>query len=203
MKPRSDRSRSVGRCVRLLLPFTLLFAACTDAPLPKPRGYFRLDLPPVSYQPWSGSCPFAAERPAYAQMIDRSRGGAMDADTACWTSMRFEQQRATVFMTYRHIRNDLPELINDAHAFKDKHEAKAVRIRTEQVVRGSARVYGDVFVVEGDVASPMVFYLTDSTTHFLYGSLYFDTRPNADSLAPVSARIRDDLRHFVHTLNWR
>lgn len=127
----------------------------------------------------------------------------MDADTACWTSMRFETQRATVFMTFRRVHDDLPELINDAHAFKDKHEAKAVKIRTEHVVRDSARVFGDLFVVEGDVASPMVFYLTDSTAHFLYGSLYFDSRPNADSLAPVSARIRDDVRHFANTLSWR
>lgn len=193
----------MGTAARVFLPALLLLAACSDDPLPKPRGYFRLDLPAASYQPWSGACPFSAEKPAYASMIDRSREGMMDADTACWTSMRFEHQKATVFMTYRRIQNDLPELIDDAHAFKDKHEAKAVKIRTELVLRDSARVFGDLFVVEGDVASPMVFYLTDSTKHFLYGSLYFDSRPNADSLSPVSARIRDDVRHFARTLNWR
>ncbi len=187
----------------LLLLAGLLLVGCTSDSVPKPRGYPRLDLPSISYRPWTGACPFTAETPAYANMIERSRDGVLPSDTVCWTSMRFDQQRATVFMTYRRIADDLPELINDAHSFKDKHEAKAARIRTEQVLRDSARVFGDLFVVEGDAASPMVFYLTDSTTHFLYGSLYFDSRPNGDSLAPVSARLRDDIRHFVGTLRWK
>lgn len=181
----------------------LLLAGCAGDSFPKPRGYPRLDLPPISYRPWTGGCPYAAETPAYANMIERSREGSAPSDTVCWSSMRFDQQRATVFMTYRRIQHDLAELINDAHSFKDKHEAKAARIRTEQVLRESARVFGDLFVVDGDAASPMVFYLTDSTTHFLYGSLYFDSRPNGDSLAPVSDRLRDDIRHFAGTLKWR
>ena len=49
----------------------------------------------------------------------------------------------------------------------------------------------------------MVFYLTDSTSNFLYGALYFDARPNADSLAPVTERLRTDVRHFAATLAWR
>jgi hypothetical protein len=49
----------------------------------------------------------------------------------------------------------------------------------------------------------MVFYLTDSTDNFLYGALYFDARPNADSLAPVTDRIRSDMRHMIATLAWQ
>jgi hypothetical protein len=32
--------------------------------------------------------------------------------------------------------------------------------------------------------------------------LYFDVRPNADSLAPVTERIRQDMRHMIGTLHW-
>jgi gliding motility-associated lipoprotein GldD len=97
------------------------------------------------------------------------------------------------------------ELIEDAHDFQGQARSQsAVRIRSQtHVERDSARVFGTLFSVDGDVASPMVFYLTDSTTRFLYGSLYFDARPNADSLAPVTKRIREDLRHFAETLAWK
>ena len=91
-------------------------------------------------------------------------------------------------MTWRQVHGDLPELIEDAHAFKAKHEQMATRIKTDEVLRDSARVFGSLFSVDGNVASPMVFYLTDSTSNFLYGALYFDVRPNADSLAPVTER---------------
>jgi gliding motility-associated lipoprotein GldD len=100
------------------------------------------------------------------------------------------------------VHGDLGRLVRDAHDLKATHEPKATRIANEHVVRDSARVFGTLFDLEGDVASPMIFYLTDSTDHFLYGALYFNARPNADSLAPVTDRLRKDLRHFVGTLAW-
>ncbi len=187
-----------------LLPFLLLLcSSCTYEKVPRPRGYPRLDLPEVAYTPWRGTCPFTAEVPTYALALEKPGTTPAIADTACFMTLRFPGQRADVFLTCRKIEGDLPQLINDAHDFKDKHEAKAARIRSERIERDPARVFGTLFSVEGDVASPMVFYLTDSTTRFLYGSLYFDARPNADSLAPVTERIREDLRHFAGTLRWR
>jgi gliding motility-associated lipoprotein GldD len=94
-------------------------------------------------------------------------------------------------------------LIQDAHGFKNTHQALAAKVTHQRVLRDSARVFGTVFNVEGDVASPMVFYLTDSTSNFLYGALYFDKRPNADSLAPVTARLRSDMQRMIATLAWK
>lgn len=128
---------------------------------------------------------------------------AGEAEGACWSNLVFPGQRAVVNMTWRQIKGDLPELIEDAHAFKAKHEQMATRIKTEEVLRDSARVFGTLFSVDGNVASPMVFYLTDSSSNFLYGALYFDVRPNADSLAPVTERIRADIQRFAKSLHWQ
>ncbi|MCC6655046.1 MAG: hypothetical protein IT231_07750, partial [Flavobacteriales bacterium] len=191
------RLMAPGLC---LLTFALI--SCSDDPIPKPRGQLRLDLPDTAYTQWSGHCPFTAEVPVYAFALEKPGTTAASGDTVCGVTLRFPGQRASVFLTCRKVSGDLSELINDAHAFKDKHEAKAARIRPERVERADARVYGTLFDVEGDVASPMLFYLTDSTTRFLYGALYFDTHPNADSLKPVTDRIREDLRRFAQTLHW-
>ena len=199
----SSSLRSATGYCHCLLPPLLLLSSCTDDPIPKPRGYPRLDLPEQTYSSWSGACPFVVEVPPYALMLDKPGTTPAIADTACYLTMRFPGQRANVFLTCRKIQGDLRQLIEDAHAFKDKHEAMAARIRSERIERDSARVFGTLFDVEGNVASPMVFYLTDSTTRFLYGSLYFDARPNGDSLEPVTGRIREDLRHFAQTLSWR
>lgn len=180
----------------------LLLASCADDPFPKPRGYFRIELPADSARTSASHCPFTAEVPVYASLVKGTGTGGEDGGT-CWTDMLFPGQRATVHMTWRRIKGDLPELINDAHEFKAKHEAVATRIRTEEVLRDSARVFGTLFAVDGNVASPMVFYLTDSTSNFLYGALYFDVRPNADSLAPVTDRVRTDIRRFARTLRWQ
>lgn len=209
MKRRSEPQPTVSQWSLVAILGVVILTSCSGTTIPKPRGYPRLDLPDTGYTTWSGACPFNTEVPDYARMVVHQKAhaegslGTDAADTACWTSLRFPGQRATVFMTYRRIAEDLPELIDDAHDFKNKHEAKAARINSIRVLRPEAHVFGTLFEVDGDVASPLVFYLTDSTTHFLYGSLYFDVRPNADSLQPVTDRIRADIRHFADQLNWR
>ena len=106
-------------------------------------------------------------------------------------------------LTWSPVNNDLQAMIEDAHTFKRTHQAKAAKINSERILNDSARVFGTMFDIEGDVASPFVFYVTDSTKNFLYGTLYFDNRPNADSLAPVTQRLRADLRHMLTTLRWQ
>lgn len=188
---------------KVLLPaLILLFAGCATDPVPKPHGYFRLDLPPRSSRPLAVACPFTAQGPAYARLLPAKGTGNSDPGV-CWCDLVFPGQRAVVNMTWRRVNGDLPELIEDAHAFKAKHEQMATRIRTEDVLLDSTRVFGTLFNVDGDVASPMVFYLTDSVHNFLYGALYFDVRPNADSLAPVTERLRADLRDFALHLRWQ
>lgn len=211
------RRQAAARSMRALLPavtrllpaalclllLQMLLANCTSDPIPKPHGYFRIDLPPDSAHHAAAPCPFAATIPSYARLTTGTGPGQVAGmGTTCWADLVFPGQRAVVHMTWRRIQNDLPELVHDAHEFKEKHQAMASRIRTEEVLRDSARVFGTLFDVEGNVASPLVFYLTDSTSNFLYGALYFDVRPNADSLAPVTGRIRSDIRRMAATLQW-
>jgi gliding motility-associated lipoprotein GldD len=64
-------------------------------------------------------------------------------------------------------------------------------------------VYGILYEITGNAASPIQFIVTDSTRHFLRGSLYFNNTPNADSIAPVTAYIESDIRHLIESVNWK
>lgn len=182
---------------RSALVFVALCAACSADPTPKPHGYFRIDLPKQEYTAWTDSSTLAAELPAYAKV-----GVRRTKDDARWFDVRFREMRATIHLTWSPLNGDLQNLIEDAHTFKRTHQAKAAKIQSERFLNDSTRVYGSLFEIEGNVASPMVFYVTDSTENFLYGALYFDVRPNADSLAPVTQRLRSDMRHMLATLRW-
>ncbi|MCR5455573.1 MAG: hypothetical protein K6F33_11355, partial [Bacteroidales bacterium] len=64
-------------------------------------------------------------------------------------------------------------------------------------------VYGLLYGIKGNVASPLQFYITDSTRHFLRGSLYFNCSPNKDSLAPSVEFVRQDIERLFETLIWK
>ena len=84
-----------------------------------------------------------------------------------------------------------------------KHIAKASGMNEETFSNPDRRVFGSVFNVKGNAASSLQFYVTDSTKHFVRGSLYFYAVPNADSLQPVINFIEEDVRKLVETFSWK
>ncbi len=48
-----------------------------------------------------------------------------------------------------------------------------------------------------------MFYLTDSSSNYFAGSLYFETVPNYDSLQPVLNYVIEDVEHMINTFEWK
>jgi gliding motility-associated lipoprotein GldD len=63
-------------------------------------------------------------------------------------------------------------------------------------------VYGVIYDFQGSTASNMQFYLTDSTSHFVRGALYFEVTPKADSIAPAEKYIEEEIQHLIRTFTW-
>ena len=59
-----------------------------------------------------------------------------------------------------------------------------------------------LYEVGGNAASQSQFYLTDSTNHFVTGSVYFFSKPNYDSIYPASEYLKKDIRHLMESLRW-
>ena len=62
--------------------------------------------------------------------------------------------------------------------------------------------YGMLYEVEGNAASQAQFYLTDSTDHFITGSVYFNSLPNYDSIVPAANYLKQDIKHLMESLQW-
>ena len=76
------------------------------------------------------------------------------------------------------------------------------RIRVEGSDKSKNHTTGVLYNLEGPVATPIQFFVTDSTDHFLRGSLYFDLAINSDSTAPVTERLLRDVEHLMSTVSW-
>ncbi len=168
--------------------------------VPKPRAYFRIDLPEQQYRSYESACPLNMEVSTAAQIeVFRDRQSA----DSCWFNIYYPRYNARVHCTYISVGSRLNYLIDDAYGFAAKHEMKATALRRTLVSDTLRHVHGILYDIEGDAASNVQFFLTDSSQHFLRGALYFFNPPNPDSIAPVLQFVRGDIDHIAQTLVWR
>jgi gliding motility-associated lipoprotein GldD len=180
----------------------LIFLGCQGDYTPKPRGYFRIDLPEKEYQPFTLDFPYAFEYPVYSELVPDTRATA----EPYWANLVFPQFKGVVHLSYKSVRSqdDLAVYFEDARTFVNKHIPKATAFHDHVIMQPGRRVFGMYHEIRGsEAASTVQFYVTDSLNHFLRGALYFNVTPNNDSLAPVITFIQEDIRHMLSTLEWQ
>ncbi|KKL07814.1 hypothetical protein LCGC14_2582270 [marine sediment metagenome] len=111
--------------------------------------------------------------------------------------------KGEIFINYKNVENNIEKLIANAQKLSYEHSAKADGIVEQPFVNQENNVYGRFFEVTGNAASQAQFYVTDSTKHFLTGSLYFLIKPNYDSIYPAAAYLQNDIRGIMETLRWK
>ena len=179
---------------------SLSLSSCSDVPQPKPRGYFRIALPEKQYVSLDSMSYYSFEYPVYSIITPDFHS----IEEKEWINIEFPSFKGTIHLSYKKVEDNLSDYIEDSYQMITKHITKATGIRDSVVIDADRNVYGLMYFLEGEgVASPLQFYLTDSVSHFLRGSLYFNVYPNNDSLRPVIDFITNDARHLVNTLIWK
>ncbi len=177
----------------------LFLTGCHHTYVPKPREYFRIDLPEKKYVVFKSDCPYEFEYPEYGIL---KKPGFSSAEP-CWYNISIPKYKATIYLTYKDVNNDLATHTEDIRALVYKHIVKADDIEETLISDDSRKVYGIIYDLSGNTATSLSFFVTDSAKHFLSGSLYFSASPNKDSLAPVIQFFREDVVHLTETLKWK
>jgi gliding motility-associated lipoprotein GldD len=178
--------------------FTGLIVACNQPAVPKPRGYFRIEFPDKTYTRFQSECKYSCEIPTYSKIVSSKLSTA----EKCWYNLDFTNYNATIYLTYKPLVGNLSVYAEDIRKIVYKHIIKADDIIETSIYRPENRVYGILYDIKGNTASSVNFFITDSTSGFLSGSLYFDTQPNKDSLAPAINYFREDIVHLINTFEW-
>lgn len=190
----------IVNCTLLIFNCTL-FSSCDNKQYqPKPRGYFRIDFPEKEYVRLDTMKYYSFEYPVYSKVTP----DYLSPQEKEWVNVEFPSHKGTIHVSYKTINDNLNVYLEDSYLMMSKHLSRAMGIRDSIIINPEKDVYGLVYFLEGEgVASTLQFYLTDSTEHFLRGSLYFNVKTNNDSLAPVIDFITDDVRHMIETLEWK
>ena len=177
----------------------LLISSCNGGDLdysPKPRGYFRIELPSRAYQPLEIDCPYTFEYNSNAiwQRVRRP----------CWGDIYYPSLKGRLQLTYKSVNPDNMELLlEDGRKLAYEHTSMASGIGEKVFSDPESEVYGVVYNIQGEAATNIQFFMTDSTSHFLRGVLYFYAEPNVDSLQPVNDFMQDEIIHLIETLQWK
>ena len=182
----------------VLLAMGLTTASCDRSFTPKPAGYVKIETPEKGYRLYDSQPFYSFDIPVYARVEGTNRPGETG-----WINLVVPQLNATLHLSYKPVRGNLGDYITDCRTLAYKHTVKADGIEETPFIDLEEKRFGMVYDLSGDVASAVQFFITDSTTHFLRGSLYFNCSPNRDSLKPAIDFLREDIIHLIGTTNWK
>jgi gliding motility-associated lipoprotein GldD len=196
--------RKLSNTVLFVVLLVMVFG-CRNVAVPRPKGHFRIDLPEKHFVSLTGQegvpeMPFSFEYPVYGRLTFEHE----DPEETGWLNIDFPEYKAKLYLTYRAVNNDFAGLMEQTYRLNVKnHISRADAINEQAFNNDNERVYAVLYDLRGNTATAVQFYATDSTNHYLRGSLYFNAEPNADSLAPVINFFRKDIIHLIETLRWK
>jgi len=194
--------RKIGTAIILVV----LFFGCNEKYTPKPREYFRIDFPEKSYHQLQPGFPYQFDIPDYSKIV----ADTDNPNQPYWINISIPANKAKLHISYYNLSNQkipgrvlLNKFMEDSRTLAYKHSIKADAIQEQVFMNPAENVYGLIYRIEGNAASPMQFFLTDSTNHFLRGALYISEVPNIDSLKPVIDFLEPDIIRLIESTTWK
>lgn len=201
----------------------IFIASCNSTYTSKKTGYFNIDFPEKKYQLFDEpGFPYSFEYPTYAQIIKDSTYFDANPENNFWRNIDFTNFNAKIFLSYKRVGgkalykikmpdgkykdsigiNAYDKMINDAFNLTSKNEDVATS-KKDSLFKTANNISGLLFKLGGNAATQRQFFMTDTSTNFLRGALYFYASPNADSVKPVVDFLQKDIDHLIETFKWK
>lgn len=191
--------------IPLFLLIIFLLSSCKEQGviIPKPRSYPKIVFPDRNYVSFDKDyCSFNFEYPDYSNIVKDQYFFDEKPSDECWFDVKIASFNGSLHCSYISLKDraHFDKMIDDAFKMVGKHNIKA-QYRDDFPIQ-KENMAGMLFELEGDVASKLQFYLTDTTNHFFRASLYFNSKVNSDSIAPIYDFVKEDVLHIIETFEW-
>lgn len=171
----------------------LVVLSCKEEIRVKPKAQLRLQYPVPEYNNLKTHLPFS--------FLKNNAAGFKNSHSQA-LNLEYPFMKATIYLTYQPINNNLEALLIDAQKLTYDHTIKADEILEQPRIDTLNKVYGMFYTINGNAATQSQFYVTDSIRHFVKGALYFNAKPNYDSIYPAVVYLRNDIRTIMETISW-
>jgi gliding motility-associated lipoprotein GldD len=170
---------------------------CSPTPTPKPFGYLHIEAPEAAYHPIvADSLPFTFHISGAAELHCFTDTGGHPHIHIVYPSYK-----ATFFCAFLDHPAQLRQTEADCRQLVALHAVE--RFSEHTFSNDEASVHANLFLLHGNSPTPIRFHLTDSISRLFHGALLYDAPPNADSLAPVTAFLTEDVIQLIQSFRWR
>ena len=180
----------------------IVFFGCENYFLPKQSAYLRLDYPKPEYKLIDNKdFPFFFETNTILSEISDIDINLESIDFI----INYNQLNAQINFQYKNVNSNekLNAYILDLKMTIETHSTMANSVKIKDYSLKEKNIFGRIFDLSGDVASPYQFYLTDSTNNIISGLVYFNIKPNYDSILPAINYIENDIIHLIESFDWK
>ena len=185
--------------IYFLIVVISVLSSCLETYVPRPYGYFRVDLPQHAYRTIDTlGLPYKFQIPANAKLV-----GHTESDEKFSIDINYPSLNANIYCSYMPVHSNLVDLLEESRKFVYKHSVRADGINEKAFENIDNNVHGILYDLKGNTASSVQFLVTDSSTHFFRGALYFNNVPNKDSIAPMTKYIREDIIKLIESFEWK
>jgi len=181
--------------------FIVLFG-CENYFLPKQSAYLRLDYPKPEYKLIDDKdFPFFFEANTRLSEISDIDINLRSIDFI----INYNQLNAQINFQYKSVNSSekLNAYILDLKRTIETHSMMANSVKIKDYSLKEKNIFGRIFDLSGNVASPYQFYLTDSINNIISGLVYFNIKPNYDSILPAINYIENDIIHLIESFDWK
>ena len=172
--------------------------ACQNIAVPKPKAFLCLEYPKAVYKKLESNLPFDFKKNKLSTVKTIKKN-----NRALGLNINYNTLNATVYLTYINLDNNLDTHLLDAQSITQKHAQMAREVSERSFEDKDNEIYGKLYELSGPVASQIQFYVSDQKKHFLSGALYFDTRPNYDSILPAVDYVKKDIVTLMESIRWK
>lgn len=183
----------------LFIALILISISCRqDISIPKPKAFLKLDYPTAEYQDTDSKLPFLFDKNMFSTLEIIKKNNTIEG-----INLVYNPLNAAIYVSYKSVDNNLDDLLKSSLSITQQHAKIAHSVSEKEFTNNISRVYGKIFDLSGPVASQIQFYATDSINHFLSGALYFNIKPNYDSIYPATRYIQNDIIQLMESLEWK
>ena len=178
-----------------IISLIFIMFGCGEKTAPKPIAYPYIENSAKGYTPHcikAYPLQFNVANSAIVEGNDKNTG---------WLNINYPEYNATIFCSYIPTTEDKTQNeINKSRELVYIHAKYASDIRSFSYNDSLKNLSAELYVLNGNVATPLQFIATDNSSFIFRGSLYFNSQVTIDSVAPIVEYLKNDIFQIIETI---